>query len=144
MDINHGKLALGDESSGEWSLESRSNSSKFQSDPFAYQGTFDIEVSDVKPLLPLVAPDLPAKVSGLLLGLGELDARVTLFLGSGLKRVEVLHASSDPLELEGHWQNDGGDTRAAFLLRTGVLNFGFELNGDQLDVTPGASEKLLR
>src|SRR5690606_32668390 len=112
--------------------------------PKAVQGTFDVSIDDVKPLLPLVAPDLLAKVAAYLLGLAHLEARVAVYFEDGLQRVELLYAKSEPLQLRGHWQERRNEASGRFLLESGSVDFGLKLGAGKLDVVQGATEELLR
>jgi hypothetical protein len=145
LDVKNAVVKLGGDHSEAWSGVALSNSLRvLDREPFALQGTFDLTVDHTKALVPLVLSKLPGTVVAHLLGLGKLEARTAIYLDENLQRVEVLNAHSGSLRLEGAWSKSAAGDWGAFLLRTGLANFGVIVRHGETDWTFAAASDFLR
>jgi hypothetical protein len=87
----------------------------------------DAETLDARPLLALLAADLPAWTRGLL-SLDDLSATGTVSLGPSLTRVEGLDARGGGFHIQGRYLRDKKTRDGAFLIESGSLSVGLELD----------------
>jgi hypothetical protein len=86
----------------------------------------DGKTRDARPLLALLAADLPAWTRGLV-DLDEFSATGTVSLGRSLTRVEQLDARGGNYHIQGHYLRDKTTRDGAFLIESGGLSVGLEL-----------------
>ena len=86
----------------------------------------EAETRDARPLLALLAADLPAWTRGLL-SLDELSATGTISLGPSMTRVEGLDARGGNFHIQGRYLRDKKTRDGAFLIESGSLSVGLEL-----------------
>jgi hypothetical protein len=84
---------------------------------------------DAQPLLALLAADLPAWTRGLV-DLDDFSATGTVSLGASLTRVEHLDARGGTFHIRGHYFRDKATRDGAFLIESGGLSVGIELQPD--------------
>ena len=92
----------------------------------------DAETRDARPLLALLAADLPAWTRGLL-DLDNFSATGTVSLGPSLTRVRHLDATGGNFRIRGRYFRDRATRDGAFLIESGALSVGLELQ-------PGATK----
>jgi hypothetical protein len=81
---------------------------------------------DARPLLALFAADLPAWTRGLV-KLDDFTATASVDLGPSLTRVRGLDARGGTYRVRGHYRREKADREGAFLIESGVLSVGLEL-----------------
>lgn len=86
----------------------------------------DAETRDARPLLALLAADLPAWTRGLV-DLDDLSATGTISLGPSLTRVRDLDARGGSFHIRGRYLRDEATRDGAFLIESGSLSVGLEL-----------------
>ncbi|MGE5413304.1 MAG: hypothetical protein ACM3NW_03950 [Syntrophomonadaceae bacterium] len=86
----------------------------------------DGKTRDARPLLALLAADLPAWTRGLV-DLDEFSATGIVSLGRSLTRVEHLDARGGSYHIQGHYLRDKSTRDGAFLIESGSLSVGLEL-----------------
>ncbi len=89
----------------------------------------DAETRDARPLLALLAADLPAWTRGLV-NLDDFSATGTVSLGPSLTRVERLDARGGSYHIQGRYLRDKATRDGAFLIESGALSVGIELQPD--------------
>jgi hypothetical protein len=115
--------ASGSDDSWRWWGRFDIRSGKIGSTAFA---RIDAETRDARPLLALLAADLPAWTRGLL-SLDDLSATGTISLGPSLTRVEGLDARGGSFHIQGRYLRDKKTRDGAFLIESGSLSVGLEL-----------------
>ena len=86
----------------------------------------DAETRDARPLLALLAADLPAWTRDLL-NLDTFSATGTVSLGPSLTRLRGLDARGGSFHVQGHYFRDEATRDGAFLIESGSLSVGLEL-----------------
>ncbi len=86
----------------------------------------EAETRDGRPLLALLAADLPAWTRGLV-DLDDLSATGTVSLGASLTRVRDLDARGGSFHIQGRYLRDKCTHDGAFLIESGGLSVGLEL-----------------
>jgi hypothetical protein len=89
----------------------------------------DAETRDARPLLALLAADLPAWTRGLT-DLDTFSATGTVSLGRSLTRVERLDAKGGNFHIQGRYLHDKASRDGAFLIESGALSVGVDLQSD--------------
>jgi hypothetical protein len=89
----------------------------------------DAETRDARPLLALLAADLPAWTRDLL-NLDTFSATGTVSLGPSLTRIRGLDARGGSFHILGHYNRDKTTRDGAFLIESGGLSVGLELQPD--------------
>jgi hypothetical protein len=84
---------------------------------------------DARPLLALFAADLPAWTRGLV-DLDDFTATATVDIGPSLTRVRGLDARGGSFHIQGHYLRQKTNREGAFLIESGALNLGLELQRD--------------
>jgi hypothetical protein len=91
----------------------------------------DAETRDARPLLALLAADLPAWTRGLV-NLDDFSATGNVSLGPSLTRVRRLDARGGSFHIRGRYLRDKATRDGAFLIESGVLSVGLELQPDAM------------
>ncbi len=86
----------------------------------------DAETRDARPLLALLGADLPAWTRGLV-NLDGFSGTGTVSLGPSFTRVRRLDARGGTFHIQGRYLRDREDRDGAFLIESGVLSVGLEL-----------------
>ncbi len=86
----------------------------------------DAQTRDARPLLALLAADLPAWTRDLL-NLDTFSATGTVSLGPSLTRLRGLDARGGSFHIQGHYLRDETTRDGAFLIESGSLSVGLEL-----------------
>jgi hypothetical protein len=86
----------------------------------------DAETRDARPLLALLAADLPAWTRDLL-NLDTFSATGTVSLGASLTRIRGLDARGGSFHIQGRYNRDKTTRDGAFLIESGSLSVGLEL-----------------
>jgi hypothetical protein len=86
----------------------------------------DAETRDARPLLALLAADLPAWTRDLL-NLDTFSATGTVSLGASLTRIRGLDARGGSFHIQGRYNRDKAIRDGAFLIESGGLSVGLEL-----------------
>jgi hypothetical protein len=84
---------------------------------------------DARPLLALLAADLPAWTRGLV-NLDDFTATATVALGPSFTRVRGLDARGGSFHIQGHYLREKAKREGAFLIESGALSVGLGLEGD--------------
>jgi hypothetical protein len=84
---------------------------------------------DARPLLALLAADLPAWTRGLL-NLDDFTATATVDISPSLTRVRGLDARGGSFHIQGHYIREKTNRKGAFLIESGLLSAGLELEHD--------------
>jgi len=87
------------------------------------------ETRDARPLLALLAADLPAWTRGLV-NLDDFSATGTVSLGPSLTRVRRLDAKGGSFHIQGRYYRGKATRDGAFLIESGALSVGLELKPD--------------
>ena len=86
----------------------------------------EVESRDARPLLALFAADLPEWTRGLV-KLDNFTAMASVDVGPSLTRVRGLDARGGTYRVRGHYRREKTDREGAFLIESGVLSVGLEL-----------------
>ncbi len=86
----------------------------------------EAETRDARPLLALLAADLPAWTRNLV-NLDGLSASATVSLGPSLARVRGLDATGGSFHIQGRYLREKANRDGAFLIESGVLSVGLDL-----------------
>jgi hypothetical protein len=86
----------------------------------------EADTRDARPLLALLAAELPAWTRGLT-SLDDFSATATVSLGSSLTRVRGLDAKGGSFHIQGRYLHDKTNREGAFLIESGFLSVGLEL-----------------
>lgn len=89
----------------------------------------DAETRDARPLLALLAADLPAWTRGLV-NLDDFSATGTVSFGPSLTRVRGLDARGGSYRIQGRYLRDKATRDGAFLIESDALSVGIELQPD--------------
>ena len=89
-------------------------------------GAIEVESRDARPLLALFAADLPEWTRGLV-KLDNFTATAAVDFGPSLTRVRGLDARGGTYRVQGHYRREKADREGAFLIESGVLSVGLEL-----------------
>ena len=87
----------------------------------------DANSRDARPLLALLAADLPAWTRGLV-NLDGLSATASVELGPSLTRVRGLDAQGGTFHIQGNYVREKANRDGAFLIESGALGVGLELD----------------
>ena len=93
-----------------------------------------------RPLLALLAVDLPAWTRGLL-SLDNFSGTASVSLGPSLTRVRGLDAKGGSFHIQGRYLRDAGSREGAFLIELGILSVGLEIQPDRTRVHLLAARK---
>ena len=88
---------------------------------------------DARPLLALLAVDLPAWTRGLL-NLDDFTATATVDIGPSLTRVRSLDARGGGFHIQGHYLRKKANREGAFLIESGALSVGLRLEHDAMNI----------
>lgn len=88
---------------------------------------------DARPLLALLAVNLPAWTQNLV-NLDDFSAAATVDIGPSLTRVRGLDASGGSFRIQGHYLREKADRAGAFLIESGSLSVGLELERETTKV----------
>ena len=88
---------------------------------------------DARPLLALLAADLPAWTRGLV-NLDDLSATATVAIGPSFTRVRGLDATGGTFHIQGHYLRDRGKKDGAFLIESGALSLGLGIEPEATKV----------
>lgn len=129
LEVSGSRLALSDvRSSG--SDESRRWWGRFDVRSGTIGKTTSAEIQattrDARPLLALFSADLPAWTRGLV-NLDDFSATATVDAGPSLTRVRDLDARGGSFHIQGHYLRSNGSREGAFLIESGALSLGLEL-----------------
>jgi hypothetical protein len=129
LELSGSRLALSDvRSSG--SDESRSWWGRFAISSAKVGSTTSAVIKarsrDARPLLALLAVDLPAWTRNLV-NLDDFSATATVDIGRSLTRVRGLDATGGSFRIQGHYLRQKADRAGAFLIESGALSVGLEL-----------------
>jgi hypothetical protein len=132
LEVSGSRLALSDvRSSG--SDESRRWWGRFDISSGKIGSTTSAKIEarsrDARPLLALLAADLPAWTRGLV-NLDDLTATATVEIGPSLTRVRGLDARGGSFHIQGRYLREKASREGAFLIESGVLSVGLELEQD--------------
>jgi hypothetical protein len=119
-------LASGSDDSRRWWGRFEIRSGKISSTTTA---RIDAETRDARPLLALLAADLPAWTRDLL-NLETFSATGTVSLGPSLTRIRGLDAHGGSFHIQGRYNRDKTTRDGAFLIESGGLSVGLELQPD--------------
>lgn len=86
----------------------------------------EAETRDARPLLALLAADLPAWTRNLV-NLDDFSATATVSLGPSLTRVRGLDARGGSFHIQGRYLREKASREGAFLIESGILSVGLEL-----------------
>jgi hypothetical protein len=86
----------------------------------------EAETRDARPLLALLAANLPAWTRGLV-NLDDFTATALVFLGPSLTRVRGLDAKGGSYHIQGRYLHDKASREGTFLIESGLLSVGLEL-----------------
>lgn len=89
-------------------------------------GAIEVESRDARPLLALFAADLPEWTRGLV-KLDNFTATAAVDFGPSLTRVRELDARGGTYHVQGHYRREKADREGAFLIESGILSVGLEL-----------------
>jgi hypothetical protein len=89
----------------------------------------EAKARDARPLLALLAADLPAWTRGLV-NLDDLTATATVAIGPSFTRVRGLDASGGSFHIQGHYLREKVKREGAFLIESGALSVGLALEPD--------------
>jgi hypothetical protein len=101
----------------------------------AAAGRVEAHCRDARPLIALLAVDLPAWTRGLL-KLDDFSATATVSATPGTIRVRDLSASGGDFKVRGQFAHDGKIARGAFLIEDGILVIGVEVAPEGTRVRP--------
>ncbi len=119
-------------------------------DPWRWAGRFDIpsgkidvtttatveaKTQDARPLLAILGVDLPGWTKGLLT-LKDFSGSARAVLGPSVVRIQDFDAKGDTYRIQGHYVREKGATDGAFLIESGILSVGVELDGKAATVRP--------
>jgi hypothetical protein len=129
LEVSGSRLALSDvRSSG--SDESRRWWGRFDVRSGTIGKTTSAEIQattrDARPLLALFSAELPAWTRGLV-NLDDFTATATVDAGPSLTRVRDLDARGGSFHIQGHYLRSNGSREGAFLIESGALSLGLEL-----------------
>lgn len=100
----------------------------------------EAESRDARPLLALLAADLPAWTRGLLT-LDKFSATATISLGPSLTRVRGLEAQGGRFHILGRYLRDKAGREGAFLIEYGILSVGLELQPETTKIRVFGAKK---
>ena len=89
----------------------------------------DATTRDARPLLALFAADLPAWTRGLM-DPSDFTATATVDMGPSETRVRGLDARGGSFHVQGHYVRRNANRTGAFLIESGILSLGLELDRD--------------
>ena len=95
----------------------------------------DAQCRDARPLLALLGVELPGWTRGLL-KLDAFNAKAEVSAAPGTIRVEDLEAEGGAFRIRGRFAHDGRAGRGAFLIESGLLILGVEIEPDATKVRP--------
>lgn len=140
FDIDELRLRYDGKAATATHLKIDSTSLRFHQKPSYVQGTLDVSLNGAHHLLTLTLPDISGPLAKALAGVDELQARVAVYVGGKLTKVELLQARSGAVGAQGAWQKTSGGSGAAvgkFAFDTDAGNIGLRLGDDGSDITVG-------
>jgi hypothetical protein len=98
-------------------------------------GRIEARCRDARPLLALLNVDLPGWTKGLL-KLDDFAAKATVAAAPGAIRMRGLEAQGGNFTVKGQYVHDGGTNDGAFLIESGILVVGVEVNPRGAKIRP--------
>ncbi len=93
------------------------------------------KVQDARPLLAVLGAPLPGWTKPLV-NLKNLAGGANATLGPSVVRIQGLDMEGDTFHIQGNYVREKGKTDGAFLIESGILSVGVELDGTKAKVRP--------
>lgn len=97
--------------------------------------TVKAKTQDARPMLAVLGAPLPGWTKPLV-GLKDFSGGARATLGPSVVRIQNLDATGGTFRIQGHYLREKGRTDGAFLVESGILSVGVELDGKDTKVRP--------